>query len=606
MSYNCFIFTGYRKFILFFIISSVFLNYPNSIAQDANVRISWDFNSYRELTSVKIANKKYIETDLYYPRIKKLRDGSLLMVFMNHQVGFDIFTRKSYDNGVTWSDAIMVRQRFTASSTADKNDKMVFATPDFIELQNGQILLAYQWRYQKGYTDIENTNQNCGIEIMTSFDSGETFTDPRVVYLGRNWEPYLLQIPSGEIQMYITDSNEVADNISQPCVSLLRSFDNGLTWQNKKLATFRDGELLSRTFDERSSYDGMPSAKYLSSDNGIAMALEVWSSRYQVDVTPVIVYSSLEKNWKYDDLSRARGGPGLDRKKQLHKDFRGFAPYMEILPDGEIIVQSNGVYKGQQGMWVFIGDTKADNFSYASSPYDGYWGLIEYLGNNEVISAGTFNYNKDGKNHSGIKAIKGRLNYAKNIKKGELEILSLSSVKKNSRDLWFIGQASVSSAYLDFGYSDISFDFTACLFDKNLISFTPNNSDAVEFLLNRKDLATGKSKTYQLAINTKGVFSVNKEHGNSWLPQDISELEVVSFIIDGTVNDESDEDVGFAAKVEVPWQLIGGNPSEDEVFRIHMRHRYKDLLKEAPVAQLESMAGEDGDCPETWLRIIFN
>lgn len=575
-------------------------------AQDANVRISWDYNTTFEQRSVMVANKGYTEKEFFYPRIKKLKDGSLLMVFMNNVVGFDIFTRKSYDNGITWSDATMVRQRYSAPSTATQQDKIIFSTPDFIELSDGQILLAYQWRYQKGYNDLVHTNQNCGIEIMTSTDHGKTFSAPKSVYIGRCWEPSFLELPSGELHMYITDSNEVANNLSQPCVTLLRSFDKGKTWQQKDVATYKDGEILSRTFDARGSYDGMPSAVYLKNNNGMAMALEVWSSKYQVDETPVIVYSSNENNWRYKDVTREKGGPGPDRKKQLHKNFRGFGPYMEILPTGEVLVQSNGMYKGQQGMWVFIGDEKADNFSYASSPYTGHWGSIAYIGNNEVISSGTYTYTEEGENHTGIRSLKGKLNYAKKISGDAPELKSLELFDGTNSNDWFIGQAAASSAYLNFGYTPNDFQFTGYLFDKNLIAFTPENSDAVDFLLNRRNSATGKSQTYQLAINAKGVVTVKKEVSNSMVAVDVTGLKDIIFNIEGTVNNETDEDMGFAAKVAIPWKLIGGVPTDKDEFRVHLRHRYKDLMKEAPVAQLESMAGEDCDTPETWLRISFD
>lgn len=60
-------------------------------------------------------------------------------------------------------------------------------------------------------------------------------------------------------------------------------------------------------------------------------------------------------------------GPGEDRKWLVHENFRGFAPYMMKLPTGEIVVQSNGKFKNEtaEKMWVFIGNDKAKDFSYA-------------------------------------------------------------------------------------------------------------------------------------------------------------------------------------------------------------------------------------------------
>lgn len=201
-------------------------------AAECDVRIAWDRGTFQEMTSVPVENKGYTEQELHYPRIKALSDGTLLMTFMNDHFGWDAFVRRSEDGGRTWSDAQMVRQRFDARSSAGA-DQMVFVNPDFVELQDGRILLAYQWRYKKGYNDIAHTNENCGVEIMFSDDKGRSFSEPRNIYTGRCWEPAMLQLPSGEIQMYITDSNETLNGVSQPCTILIRSFDGGRTWQGK-------------------------------------------------------------------------------------------------------------------------------------------------------------------------------------------------------------------------------------------------------------------------------------------------------------------------------------------------------------------------------------
>ena len=120
------------------------------------------------------------------------------------------------------------------------------------------------------------------------------------------------------------------------------------------------------------------------------------------------------------------------------------------------------------------------------------------------------------------------------------------------------------------------------------------------------DTVTGRNETYQLAVNAKGIFTLNKEKSNSWIPQNISEIEDITFNIEGTVNNESDKDLGFAAKVKISWHLLGGIPAKDEVFRVHLRHRYKDTVNETPVAQIESVPGEDENHPETWLQISFD
>ena len=109
--------------------------------------------------------------------------------------------------------------------------------------------------------------------------------------------------------------------------------------------------------------DGMAVGQYLDNDNGIAIAVECDGGTQ----TPWIVWTSKENNWRYADFQAPMIGPGEDRKWLVHENFRGFAPYMMKLPTGEIVVQSNGKFKNEtaEKMWVFIGNDKAKDFSYA-------------------------------------------------------------------------------------------------------------------------------------------------------------------------------------------------------------------------------------------------
>ena len=48
----------------------------------------------------------------HYPRIKRLSGGDLLMIYMDGKFGWNIYARKSKDDGLTWSDAVIVRQSY--------------------------------------------------------------------------------------------------------------------------------------------------------------------------------------------------------------------------------------------------------------------------------------------------------------------------------------------------------------------------------------------------------------------------------------------------------------------------------------------------------------
>ena len=572
-------------------------------AGDGNVRISWDYNTYQEMASVYVSNKDSLETNLYYPRIKRLSDGSLLMSFSNHHYGWNIYVRRSGDNGKTWSEARMLRASHPATSSVGKDEK-VFVNPDFIELKDGRVLLAYQWRYKEGYWDVPNTNNNCGIEIMFSSDKGRSFSEPREMYRGRCWEPAMLQLPSGEIQMYITSSQDVVNEVSYPRTVVIRSFDGGETWQGKKMATYLDNEAISRTIDGRFAYDGMPSGVWLDDNNGIAVPLEVWHGKLVVDQTPIVVKTSVAENWRTDQKKiLEKGGPDYPDKKQINKDLVAYGPYSTKLGTGEMVILCNGTYKGVQGIWTLIGDKKADNFRFATSPFDGYWGSIDYIGNNTLIATSTLRYTDSNKvDRAKVLVMKGRLNYSKVIAKGDLDMPSLQSFNSDKNNYWFLGKSAPSAVFSNFGYTSQHFILGTYLFDKDLASYTPENSDASVLLLSREN-KRGVIQNYKIVVNGGGDVLVFREENYSWRLIDKSKTKDIEVV--GSINKAGDDDLGFAAKIKIDWGLIGGAPASRDRFRAQLRHYYKSDVAEKPRAQIEYMEGENSDDPREWLKLTL-
>ena len=128
--------------------------------------------------------------------------------------------------------------------------------------------------------------------------------------------------------MYITSSQDVVNKVSYPRTVIIRSFDNGATWQGKKMATHEDNWTISRTVDDRFAYDGMPTAVRLDDNNGIAVPLEVWSGTLVVDQTPIVVRTEMEDNWHSIDQKKikTKGGPAYPYRKQVNKDLEAYGP----------------------------------------------------------------------------------------------------------------------------------------------------------------------------------------------------------------------------------------------------------------------------------------
>lgn len=561
---------------------------------DINVRISLDGNSHRIISEVPVEGEDEMEANLYYPRVKRLSDGSLLLSFMNDFYGWDLYVMRSVDDGKTWSPAKRILQREPAVSSVGEDEK-VYVNPDFIELQDGRLMLAYQWRYKKGYNDIPNTNVNCGIGITVSNDKGLTWDSGRSVYRGRCWEPALLQLPSGEIQMYITSSQNVVDGLSCPRTVLIRSFDGGKTWQGKEECDINDNELISYTVDDRFGYDGMPTAVILD-DGSIAMSLEVWSGKYVVDQTPVIVKTTGEENWRLDTEAILReGGPAYPQKKQANKDLVAYGPYIGKLPSGEVLLLSGGLYKGESGSWLLVGDRNADNFSHAVHGFNCVWGSVDYVGDDKVIITGQEGY-KDGKTKRGrIHLMTGKVNRAKEIRKGSAPLTPLEEFSPEGH--WFLGKKSSSSVFYDFNYTDSAFIFDTWYLTDKLTAFTVENSDASVILISRGE------DVFKAAVCPSGKYEVSHLENNSWHiihTGQTSEIKVC-----GTINDDADTDTGYSAQVAIPWEFLGGSPRRGEEAGIHIARWYKEKSKEKHPRQWEELEGESSDIPSEWLRVRF-
>ena len=134
-----------KKIVLFSIAACVFAACC-STPQDGGVRVSWDGSTFQELTSFEVEGRDLEENNLYYPRIRTLSDGSMLMCFMNHKFGWDIYVTKSYDEGKTWGPAKLVRESEWVDSPFGR-DIRASVNPDFLELSDGRIIMAFQTRY---------------------------------------------------------------------------------------------------------------------------------------------------------------------------------------------------------------------------------------------------------------------------------------------------------------------------------------------------------------------------------------------------------------------------------------------------------------------------
>ena len=275
-----------------------------------------------------------------YPRVHRLNDGRLMMCYSSSA---NTYVRFSEDNGYTWSDdAQVVMKHFSVENSLGKA-KVHAANPEFAQLsadnpyKPGRIIFACNYRPMNPDSKAEGDDRYRSsvfpytIAIKTSDDDGKTWSAMKHVYksetwkqnaLSGCWEPFVLELPDGTVQIYFADETPYKKNGSNwQNISVIESKDGGQTWSKPRIVS-----------QNGNGRDGMPVVMLL--DDRIYMAIE--TSEAGTRLHPVVVSSTLEENWHKPVLkdSPYRFHPF---RKSLKSDvvYSG-APYM-ITTDNYIV-----------------------------------------------------------------------------------------------------------------------------------------------------------------------------------------------------------------------------------------------------------------------------
>lgn len=322
-------------------------------------RIFWDTASQR----IVFANGGYA-------RLIELADGRLMAT--SEHAGINIAF--SSDKGNTWSSPVRI-----ATNPAG----IAECVPDLIQLRNGTIIVAYNPRPTAPYSP----ERRFGIVLKRSIDGGQTWGEEITVYQGDYtfengvWEPQLIELPSGELQLYFADESPYTSNNDQQ-ISLCRSFDGGLTWQSPERVSYRQG-----------SRDGMPAAVLLADGKTLAIAIEDNGWPGVGDFIPTIVTCPLSSNWhnNWVDASSPR------RWKAFNPDFvpsnvKGGAPYLRVLRSGETLLSHQTRVSGQWNLNVYVGTPEAKDFKAMSSPFilaaseNAMWNSVSVIDTGTVVA----------------------------------------------------------------------------------------------------------------------------------------------------------------------------------------------------------------------------
>lgn len=334
-----------------------------SVAPYKGSRIFWDTTT-----------RQTVFSNGGYSRIIQLQDGRLMAVC--EHTGINIAF--SSNMGKSWTSPIKI---------VNNPSRINECVPDLIQLSDGTIIVAYNPRPQEPYSE----DRKFGIRCKYSTDNGATWSEEIFVHDAHHtfadgcWEPSMLELPSGELQLYFADEGPYTNSNEQQ-ISLTRSFDKGKTWSTPQKVSFRAGYR-----------DGMPAPILLKDQSEIVYAFEDNGWGYG-DFFPTTARCSLEKNWNNYWVNSSSS----NRQKTLDPDYcpaaTGGAPYLCQLPNGETVISWQSTYNSSTGkltMITAVGDERAQNFKSLSHPFiisgttSVLWNSVAVIDTGVVVAVGS-------------------------------------------------------------------------------------------------------------------------------------------------------------------------------------------------------------------------
>ena len=318
-----------------------------------------------------------------YGRIKSVGDRYAIV----YDVGRTAIIRFSDDKCISWGEPIEVA----------KAEGYSYTNCELLQLKSGKLI--YTWNARP----LRDTGLPYKIMYALSEDDGKSWSEGKNLYVGGTeprrgcWEPIVLQLPSGEVQIYFANEAPYA-NSSEQEISLMRSFDEGESWSYAERVSFRRG-----------ARDGMAVPIFLPHSGDIAVAIE--DNGVRGKFKPIIVRTS--NNWRDGFVA----GNDQRREEALvgdcapHDTVYAGAPYLIRLGDKHTLlsVQSTEGRKGTNhkyaNMQVYVGNSRARRFCNRSTPLPdldengcALWNSLAQIDDERVIAVMSVSGMEPGRN----------------------------------------------------------------------------------------------------------------------------------------------------------------------------------------------------------------
>ena len=521
----------------------------NDHADDWNQsRLEPNFRQYVEVTEAKLRIK-----GANYPRIKKISDDRYILFYQDGQTAKDIYYSVSSDLK-EWSLGVKLFKSHNITVNGS-NDTMCYSSCDATVLANGDIMAIASFRSGRNF---RVTNEFNGLAMRISSDEGKTWGEEQIIYKGSNWEPQILQLPSGEIQVYFTHGGPkiqpqmeagipTKDMVPSSGTAIIRSYDNGKTWDpyvmEPPYAAHRVSQQYTHTENGIKVFtDQMPCAILLNNSNTIAMAAE---SKF-LQGSEEIYYITMaynDDNWAV--------GLGIDEEGPVDKQnnmFKGAAPYLRQFPSGETILSNNRSSKFQ----IRLGDSQARNFGDPINPLagTGYWGSLELIQSHIVV--GTMPYARKVSNvqQNRIMISQNVLNHRIDVPTAKMKADGNNKDWAKATDALFVGSDSQAQTSVRPAKDDKNLYFLVETLDTYL-----SEGDTVDLYLGDSASNELNNNTLRLTVGPNGLVAAARFDGTDFAAIDTKDIQA-AVTLQGTIGNDEDEDTGYMVELSIPRSLV--------------------------------------------------
>lgn len=491
---------------------------------DVTSRSSLKMN-YRMYTTPALDGKA---TYPRYPRVKRMKNGSYILFYHNGSANGNIGASCVYavsNDMKQWSYKGKLFENYKITDSKGNENERRYANCDGLVLSNGDVLAVVSYRADKGYRDLP---KDAGIELKRSTDNGVTWSNPIEIYQGVNWEPYLLELPSGELHCYFTDSSRTGEegHGTDTGTAMVVSTDGGKTWKPDF------GSLPYYVMRMRWEKDGivgynhqMPSVIKLNGNKGLAAALETNSSgKYFIS----LCYSDKDE-WEH--LAADQEGP-VDSHNLA---FSGMGPYLSQFPSGETVLS----YETSQQYTLKIGDATGRHFGRSYQPFSGgYWGSLQVI--DPHLMVGCMPKTKTGP----IQIAQFVLNHRIDAVRRSVKVDGDNAEWADTDHAFFVGEKSQAQATLRCSCDDEKVYFLVEVLDRTLLA-----SDYATIYISPADNNKLAAGACRIQVSMDGLKS-SQIYENTWKNSELG-VQVKTYVCDDT-NESRLDNHGYIAEISIP------------------------------------------------------